>query len=88
MCNESGVLYKFHPSYSYDFNPNEKSFYYLKSRIEKNGKIVISFLFSFADFLKLTVVEISTGECAACHFHSCYIQVKHIWKIDLELNEG
>jgi transposase len=57
MCEEKGVLLKFLPPYSLNFNPIENTFKDLKAWIKRNCKLAADFE-DFSDFL-----EFAVGQC-------------------------
>jgi transposase len=72
MCEEKGVLLKFLPPYSPDFNPIENTFKDLKAWIRKNHVLAADFD-DFGDFLEFAVGQCK-GSNARQHFrHAGYI---------------
>jgi len=57
ICEERGILLKFLPPYSPDFNPIESTFKDLKAWIKRNNTLVADFD-DFSDFL-----EFAIGQC-------------------------
>jgi transposase len=66
MCEERGVLLKFLPPYSPDFNPIENTFKDLKAWIKRNYRLAADFK-DFGDFLEFAVSQCK-GENARQHF--------------------
>jgi len=54
MCEERGVLLKFLPPYSLDFNPIENTFKDLKAWIKRNYRLAADFE-DFGNFLEFSV---------------------------------
>ena len=61
MCEEKGVLLKFLPPYSPDFNPIENTFKDLKAWIKRNYMLAADFN-DFGNFL-----EFAVGQCKGLH---------------------
>ena len=66
MCEERGVLLKFLPPYSLDFNPIEATFKDLKAWIKRNYRLVADFE-DFGNFLEFAVSQCK-GENTRQHF--------------------
>jgi transposase len=66
MCEERGVLLKFLPPYSPDFNPIEATFKDLKAWIKRNYRLAADFE-DFGNFLEFAVSQCK-GENARQHF--------------------
>ena len=66
ICEERGVLLKFLPPYSPDFNPIENTFKDLKAWIKRNFKLAADFE-DFGNFLEFAVSQCK-GENARQHF--------------------
>ena len=66
MCEERGVLLKFLPPYSPDFNPIEATFKDLKAWIKRNHRVAADFD-DFGDFLRFAVSQ-CRGFNARQHF--------------------
>jgi transposase len=56
MCEERGVLLKFLPPYSPDFNPIECTFKDLKAWIRRNSSLAVDFL-DFGSFLEFAISQ-------------------------------
>jgi transposase len=67
-CDEVGVLLKFLPPYSPDFNPIEATFKDLKAWVKKNYRRVEEFE-EFSDFLEYAVAQNCKGD-ARGHFRT------------------
>jgi transposase len=71
-CNKAGILLKFLPPYSPDFNPIKATFKDLKAWIKLNYKRVKEFEV-FSKFLEFTVQQVCRRDIR-CHYqHSGYI---------------
>jgi transposase len=56
-CNETGMLLKFLPPYSPDYNPIEATFKDLKAWLKKNYSLLVEFE-DFAEFLNFAVQQV------------------------------
>ena len=66
LCEEHGVLLKFLPPYSPDFNPIEATFNDIKAWIKRNHRLMEDFA-SFEAFLHFTIRQVC-GTHARGHF--------------------
>ena len=60
LCEEHGVLLKFLPPYSPDYNPIEATFHDLKAWIRKNYLLALDFE-EFDDFLHFAIGQNTTN---------------------------
>ena len=60
LCNEAGVLLKFLPPYSPDYNPIEATFGDLKAWIKRNYTLAADFE-DFGNFLDFTICQVCKG---------------------------
>jgi transposase len=61
LCDNAGVLLKFLPPYSPDYNPIEATFKNLKAWIKRNYKLVAEFE-NFGDFLDFAIQQACTSK--------------------------
>lgn len=73
-CNEAGVLLKFLPLYSPDYNPIEATFKDLKVWLKKNYSLLVEFE-DFAEFLNFAVQQVCNRDVRG-HFRKAGYTVK------------
>ena len=72
MCEEKGVLLKFLPPYSPDYNPIENTFKDLKAWIKRNYILATDFD-DFGNFL-----EFAIGQCRGLHARQHFIDAGYV----------
>jgi transposase len=76
-CIEAGVLLRYLPPYSPDFNPIEESFSDLKAWIRRHWKHIVDYQ-DFEHFLQTAISKNGDPTRALAHFKNCYINVDSI----------
>ena len=72
MCEEKGVLLKFLPPYSPDFNPIENTFKDLKAWIKRNYRLAADFE-DFGEFLDFAISQCKGENARQCFQEAGYV---------------
>jgi hypothetical protein len=71
MCEEAGVILKYLPPYSPDFNPIEQSFGQMKAWMRKHQRLATLLHGDFETFIRQAIKRVGRGKTAEGHFRAC-----------------